>query len=131
MEMIQAIWTPTFRRVISRSIQQDKKYMVGTMKDKSESRGQFKLRISKVLVGTELPARGFKAFFVARFSETFDTYGVSYFGKLTPGEVTGSGQVLSGYVTFAEGVEVVDVRVGVSFISVEQARRWAGKSGTN
>lgn len=35
----------------------------------------------------------------------------------------GEGEVLSSYVTFAPGTEVVEVRVGVSFISIKHARR--------
>lgn len=35
----------------------------------------------------------------------------------------GQGQELSSWVTFGEGTEEVNVRVGVSFISIEQARR--------
>jgi putative alpha-1,2-mannosidase len=77
-----------------------------------------------VLVGEELPAKAFKGYFVARFSEAFSgEIGVSSHGRLEPGITTGSGEVLSGYVTFASDVKVVDVRVGVSFISIDQARR--------
>lgn len=71
----------------------------------------------------EIPAKGFKGFFVARFSRPFKTAGISYAGKLEH-VLHGQGQELSGWVTFEEGTEEVDVRIGVSFISVEQARRY-------
>lgn len=77
---------------------------------------------SRILLGEELPAKDFKGYFVARFSQTFKSAGISYAGKLID-TLHGQGQELSGWVTFEEGTEQVDVRVGVSFISVEQARR--------
>lgn len=60
---------------------------------------------------------------MARFSEPFEEVGVSYHGDIHRGVVEGKGEVLAGWVTFAESTKVVDVRVGVSFISVDQARR--------
>lgn len=59
---------------------------------------------------------------MARFSRPFTGGGISHAGKI---EYTlhGEGPDLSGWVTFDEGIGYVDVRVGVSFISIEQARR--------
>ena len=70
----------------------------------------------------EIPAKDFKGYFVARFSKPFKTAGISYAGKLVE-SLHGQGQELSGWVTFEEGTEEVEVRVGVSFISADQARR--------
>lgn len=70
----------------------------------------------------ELPAKSFKGYFVARFSERFDQAGISHRGKKKHGVFEGEGEVLAGYVTFARKTRVVDVRIGVSFISIEQAR---------
>lgn len=43
-------------------------------------------------------------------------------GTLQPDVTQAEGTQLSGYVRFEEGTEKVNVRVGVSFISVDQAR---------
>lgn len=79
--------------------------------------------ISHILLSEELPCPSFKGYFVARFSEPFAESGISYNGKLQHNSVDGEGKVLAGWVTFAEGTKVIDVRIGVSFISVAQARR--------
>ena len=68
-------------------------------------------------------ALGFRGYFVSRFSQPFKTYGVAHGGELKPSIITATGQHLGGYVTFAHNVETVEVRTGVSFVSVEQARR--------
>lgn len=75
-----------------------------------------------MLVGEELPAKNFKGYFVARFSEPLVSGGISRQGKLESA-LSGDGTELSSWATFAAGTGSVDVRVGVSFISVEQARR--------
>lgn len=77
---------------------------------------------SRILLSEELPAKGFKGYFVARFSEPFEVGGVSFKGDIRP-DLSAEGKELSGWVKFASQVKTVDVRVGVSFISVEQARR--------
>ena len=65
-------------------------------------------------------ASSFKGYFVARFDKDFVSYGIAYGGEKEVGYVDGKGEDLSGFVTF--GSDVVNVRVGVSFISYEQAR---------
>ena len=82
-----------------------------------------KLTDSHILVGDELPATSFKGYFVARFSKPFNDVGTSNHGKLAPGRTDGSGEDLAAYVTFNGNTVEVEVRVGVSFISIEQARR--------
>lgn len=69
------------------------------------------------------PALGFAGYFCARFSEPFVSWGVASNGdgQLSEGLKGGRGKQLSGYVTFDETVTVLDVRVGVSFISTQQA----------
>ena len=74
-------------------------------------------------MGDELPAKGFKGYFVARFSEPFRSFGVSKSGKVLGASANGSGKELSAYVVFDSATQKVDVRVGVSFISIEQARK--------
>lgn len=82
------------------------------------------IEASRILLSEELPCKSFKGYFVTRFSEPFDDFGVSYHGETERGMMRGEGENLAGWVTFAKGTKVVDVRVGVSFISVEQARRY-------
>lgn len=67
------------------------------------------------------PATNWKGYFCARFDADFETWGVSNNGTVKKGEKEGQGTMLSGYATFK--AKTVNVRVGVSFISVEQARR--------
>ena len=62
------------------------------------------------------------AYFVARFDQDFASYGTVQNGTLNEGAASGEGGLLSGFVRFKEGTKTVNVRVGVSFISVEQAR---------
>ncbi|KAM5537813.1 hypothetical protein V8D89_008581 [Ganoderma adspersum] len=61
-------------------------------------------------------------YFVARFDRDFASFGTAQNGTISEGAASGEGALLSGFVRFAEGTESVEVRVGVSFISVEQAR---------
>ncbi|TFK53274.1 glycoside hydrolase family 92 protein [Heliocybe sulcata] len=71
------------------------------------------------------PAPCFSGYFCARFSEPFKIYGTANNsnGQLLAGETERNGTQLSAYAVFEDGTEVVDVRVGVSLISVEQARK--------
>ncbi|KAI0753582.1 glycoside hydrolase family 92 protein [Irpex lacteus] len=71
------------------------------------------------------PAPSFAGYFVARFSHPFEEWGTASNGdgEVFPGERQREGRQVSGYVRFKEGVRKVEVRVGVSFISVEQARK--------
>lgn len=71
------------------------------------------------------PAPSFAGYFVARFSHPFEEWGTASNadGEVFPGERQREGKQVSGYVRFKEGVRKVEVRVGVSFISVEQARK--------
>ena len=67
------------------------------------------------------PAPSFAGYFCARFNTTFASYGVAQNGTLTDGVQSGEGPMLGAYARF-DGATVVDVRVGVSFISMDQAR---------
>ncbi|EIN04267.1 hypothetical protein PUNSTDRAFT_76494 [Punctularia strigosozonata HHB-11173 SS5] len=68
-------------------------------------------------------AKGFKGYFCARFSEPFSAWGITQNGTAREGATRDEGALLSAYAAFQDGTATVDVRVGVSFISVEQARR--------
>ena len=69
-----------------------------------------------------LSAPGFRGYFVSRFSQPFASYGITYAGQLKDGICSGQGEHLGAYATFNQNVDVVEVRTGVSFVSVEQAR---------
>jgi hypothetical protein len=101
--------------------------MDGTTNGKSTSCSHSSIRpdvlYSRILLGEELPAAGFKGYFVARFSQEFESGGVSYKGELRD-EMSGQGEELAGWVKFPQGTFTVEVRVGVSFISIDQARRY-------
>ncbi|KAL4075454.1 glycoside hydrolase family 92 protein [Scleroderma citrinum] len=69
------------------------------------------------------PAKHWSGYFCARFDQPFASWGVAQNGSLSEGSTNGSGAMLSGYARFGPDIRQVDVRVGVSFISIEQARR--------
>ncbi|KAH9057785.1 glycosyl hydrolase family 92-domain-containing protein [Lactarius vividus] len=68
-------------------------------------------------------AEGFSGYFVARFDVPFVAFGTAQNGTVRAGETARAGTVLGGYAVFPQDIRTVDVRIGVSFISVEQARR--------
>ncbi|KAI0773496.1 glycoside hydrolase family 92 protein [Fomes fomentarius] len=68
-------------------------------------------------------APSFAGYFVARFDVPFASYGTAQNGTIRENATGGKGAQLSGFARFEEGTKQVNVRVGVSFISVEQARR--------
>lgn len=68
-------------------------------------------------------APSFAGYFVARFDVPFASYGMAQNGTVHENATGGKGAQLSGFARFKEGTKQVNVRVGVSFISVEQARR--------
>jgi putative alpha-1,2-mannosidase len=74
------------------------------------------------------PAERFSGYFVARFDAPFVSFGTTRNGTVRAGERAardhGDGEgLLGGYVIFRPETRTVNVRIGVSFISVEQARR--------
>lgn len=67
-------------------------------------------------------ASHFAGYFVARFSAPFSSWGTATNDTLHENETARTDQQVMGYVRFPEDLTQVDVRVGVSFISVDQAR---------
>lgn len=68
-------------------------------------------------------AASFKGYFVSRFSEPFMAHGVSE-GNITYDNVSHRhGNFTGAFVKFDRHVSNVEVRTGVSYVSVEQARR--------
>ena len=73
------------------------------------------------LLGPDDP-KSFRGYFVSRFSEAFEAYG-TYKGDQKTSHERVEGKDVGAYVQFDRGIERVEVRTGVSFVSVEQARR--------
>jgi putative alpha-1,2-mannosidase len=71
------------------------------------------------------PAPSFASYFCARFSESFEDWGTASNGdgRIFARHPQRDGPQTSAYVRFASSVRTVEVRIGVSFISVEQARQ--------
>lgn len=67
-------------------------------------------------------ATSFAGYFVARFDQPFSAWGTATNATLHADETFRNDTLLSGYVIFSNETRVVNVRVGVSFISIEQAR---------
>ena len=68
-------------------------------------------------------APSFRGYFVSRFSEQFSSYGVAQAGRLREGVSIANGTDIGAFVTFQNSTKRVEVRTGVSFVSIEQARR--------
>jgi hypothetical protein len=68
MGTILQIWRCITLKEVLLLMQGLKRFMGGMMKGKSGCDGMIALTASKVLVGDEIPANGFKTYFVARFS---------------------------------------------------------------
>jgi predicted alpha-1,2-mannosidase len=67
---------------------------------------------------------GFSGYFVARFSERLDGYGVYEGGSMHPGVSQVSNRKEAGaYVRFVGKKRTVEVRVGTSFTSIDAARK--------
>ncbi|KAI1826441.1 glycoside hydrolase family 92 protein [Xylaria intraflava] len=73
-------------------------------------------------LGPDRPAT-FSGYFVSRFSEPFTTYGTTSGRDIHQGARNGSGENLGAYVRFGPETTRVEVRTGISFVSVEQARK--------
>ncbi|KAI0951692.1 hypothetical protein AcV7_007717 [Taiwanofungus camphoratus] len=67
------------------------------------------------------PAPGWAGFFCARFDAPPASVGLAQNATLAGNATRGDGALLAAYYRFAEGTTEVGVRVGVSFISEEQA----------
>ncbi|KAJ5521068.1 hypothetical protein N7463_001521 [Penicillium fimorum] len=68
-------------------------------------------------------ASSFKGYFVSRFSEPFAEIGVANGGSIIKDEVQRQGNFTGGYVKFDNSTSRVEVRTGVSYISIAQARK--------
>ncbi|KAJ5316439.1 hypothetical protein N7476_006746 [Penicillium atrosanguineum] len=68
-------------------------------------------------------APGFRGFFVSRFSEPFSEVGVTSGKDILEGETARRGNFTGAYVKFHQNTTRVEVRTGVSYVSIEQARK--------
>lgn len=68
-------------------------------------------------------APNFSGYFVSRFSRPFTSYGITHGGDLEENARQGTGEHLGAWVKFDSACARVEIRTGVSFVSVEQARR--------
>ncbi|KAI3332559.1 glycoside hydrolase family 92 protein [Ustulina deusta] len=65
----------------------------------------------------------FRGYFVSRFSEPFVSYGTTSGRNISEGNRNSSGENLGAYVRFNPETIRVEVRTGISFVSVDQARK--------
>jgi predicted alpha-1,2-mannosidase len=65
----------------------------------------------------------FRGYFVSRFSESFASYGVTQGDEVKEDIRAIEGKDVGAYATFDKSVERIEVRTGVSFVSIEQARK--------
>ncbi|KAJ5818983.1 hypothetical protein N7474_004574 [Penicillium riverlandense] len=68
-------------------------------------------------------APSFKGYFVSRFSHPFAAYGVADGGNITEGKQTRTGNFTGAYVKFSGDTSRVEVRTGISYVSIAQARK--------
>ncbi|KAI0197595.1 glycoside hydrolase family 92 protein [Astrocystis sublimbata] len=73
-------------------------------------------------LGPDRP-ESFSGYFVSRFSEPFTSYGTTSGGNVSESTCSASGEELGAFVRFSPKTTRVEVRTGVSFVSVEQARK--------
>lgn len=73
-------------------------------------------------IGPDKPAT-FSGYFVSRFSEPFASYGTALGRNISRGTRHASGENLGAYVSFNSKAIQVEVRTGISFVSIEQARK--------
>lgn len=71
-------------------------------------------------LGPETPH--LRGYYVLRFSEAFADFGCWKDATTLPGQESVEGGKCGGYVSFAENVGTVEVRIGSSFIDFDQAR---------
>ena len=69
------------------------------------------------------PASSFRGYFVSRFSEPFASYGVTDGGRILEGVSKLTSNFSGAYVKFKPGTSRAELRTGVSFVSIEQARK--------
>jgi predicted alpha-1,2-mannosidase len=72
-------------------------------------------------VSSNITTIKYKLYFAARFDHGFQSDGTWNGGSLLPGDTTSKGSQIGAFLSFAPSVNVVDVRVAISFVSVDNA----------
>jgi putative alpha-1,2-mannosidase len=90
--------------------------------DNREICGSNPERQDYIIAPLSTPATNWSGYFCARFDQPFSSWGVSRNGTVSENQTSGEGAMLSGYAAFAPERSQLDVRVAVSFISIDQAR---------
>ncbi|KAG9309751.1 glycoside hydrolase family 92 protein [Chiua virens] len=91
--------------------------------DRLEICGNNPERQDYIIAPVSTAATNWSGYFCARFDQPFTSWGITQNGSVTENEKSGVGAALSAYATFKPTLTQVDVRVAVSFISIEQARQ--------
>ncbi|KAF8547214.1 glycoside hydrolase family 92 protein [Imleria badia] len=76
-----------------------------------------------IIAPISTPATKWSGYFCARFDQPFASWGVAQNGSVASNERHGAGATLSAYAAFKPTLTQVNVRVTVSFISIDQARQ--------
>jgi predicted alpha-1,2-mannosidase len=77
------------------------------------------------LLGPDKP-NSFRGYFVSRFSEPFESYGTASGANISDGAFSASGGLIGAYARFNSNITRVEVRTGISFVSIDQARKNLG-----
>lgn len=90
--------------------------------DRREICGNNPERQDFIIEAVSAPATKWSGYFCARFDHPFASWGIAHDRILSIGETRGNGATLSGYAVFNPKLRQVNVKVGVSFLSIQQAR---------
>lgn len=91
--------------------------------DHSEICGNNPERQDYIIAPTSTPATKWSGYFCARFDQPFASWGIAQNGSVSQNQRSGAGAMLSAYAAFKPTLARVNVRVAVSFISIDQARQ--------
>ncbi|KAI0521394.1 glycoside hydrolase family 92 protein [Xylaria bambusicola] len=113
--------TPVYRYVFIQATRQNWTGHIEVDLERQEISGSNPQR-QDYRLGPDKPAT-FSGYFVSRFSEPFVSYGTTFGRNISESSRNGSGENLGAYVQFSPKTTRIEVRTGISFVSVEQARK--------
>lgn len=90
--------------------------------DRLEICGSNPERQDYIIAPVSTPATKWSGYFCARFDQPFASWGVAQNESVALNQTRGTGAMLSAYASFRPTLAQVNVRVAVSFISIDQAR---------
>lgn len=91
--------------------------------DRLEICGSNPERQDYIIAPISTPATKWSGYFCARFDQPFASWGITQNGSVAQSQTSGAGAMLSAYAAFTPTLARVNVRVAVSFISIDQARQ--------